>query len=448
MTRKSRFGKQANIVVAFIVALTLMLVFGAHLGLFSIFQATPSPGSWIRIYKIRVGDIKQKSGMFGQPIAESTIEKINYDYQILDLVGAQPARWQLRKRPTVQMERGGYYGARFTPPITPSLWNYRQGNNYVIFEFDPDEENAFAPDLIIVVKYIGSEPFGEYRPMMLIPHMDGGGGGGGGGSGGGGGPKSQRRVAKYDVHIIIASKHSSEIPNYYSRSVIELLVDSYYLIDGYYLDYQYRDTAIDDRTGLTKIEIVVPEAIPEHEPGDVWLWEYLFNLPKNVKIYEVIRQLAVVYDPSVVVTSATLTLVVYAPTHTEPATTVTTEVSEMEEYIEKVTETVVFTELQHVTTTVKETVYSTRVWTRTETQLKPVVTTETIAGKGKTRTVTIVQTVKVTPEFYQLIEELLKNKWLLLILGLIAASFVIIAIAAVINAAGRRSRGRRRGRRR
>ena len=441
MTRKSRFGKQANIVVAFIVALTLMLVFGAHLGLFSIFQATPSPGSWIRIYKIRVGDIKQKSGMFGQPIAESTIEKINYDYQILDLVGAQPARWQLRKRPTVQMERGGYYGARFTPPITPSLWNYRQGNNYVIFEFDPDEENAFAPDLIIVVKYIGSEPLGEYRPMGIVPH-------------------SQRRLAKYDVHIIIASQHSSEIPNYYSRSVIELLVDSWYLIDGYYLDYQYRDTTIDDRTGLTKIEIVVPETIPEHEPGDVWLWEYLFNLPKNVKIYEVTRQLAVIYDPSVVVTSATLTLVVYAPTHTEPATTVTTEVSEMEEYIEKVTETVVFTELQYVTTTVKETVYSTRiwtsgttvystrVWTRTETQLKPVVKTETIAGKGKTRTVTIVQTVKVTPELYQLIEELLKNKWLLLILGLIAASFVIIAIAAVINAAGRRSRGRRRGRRR
>ena len=429
MTRKSRFGKQANIVVAFIVALILMLVFGAHLGLFSIFQATPSPGSWIRIYKIRVGDIKQKSGMFGQPIAESTIEKINYDYQILDLVGAQPARWQLRKRPTVQMERGGYYGARFTPPITPSLWNYRQGNNYVIFEFDPDEENAFAPDLIIVVKYIGSEPLGEYRPMGIVPH-------------------SQRRLAKYDVHIIIASQHSSEIPNYYSRSVIELLVDSWYLIDGYYLDYQYRGTTIDDRTGLTKIEIVVPETIPEHEPGDVWLWEYLFNLPKNVKIYEVTRQLAVIYDPSVVVTSATLTLVVYAPTHTEPATTVTTEVSEMEEYIEKVTETVVFTELQHVTTTVKETVYSTRVWTRTETQLKPVVTTETIAGKGKTRTVTIVQTVKVTPELYQLIEELLKNKWLLVILGLIAASFVIIAIAAVINAAGRRSRGRRRGKRR
>ncbi|MCD6417696.1 hypothetical protein J7M00_02805, partial [bacterium] len=166
MTRKSRFGKQANIVVAFIVALTLMLVFGAHLGLFSIFQATPSPGSWIRIYKIRVGEIKQRYGMFGQPVAEPTIEKINHHYQILDLVGAKPAQWQVRKKPTIQVERGSYYGARFKPFITPSLWNYRQGNDYVIFEFDPDEEDMYAPDLIIVVKYIGSEPFGEYRPMM------------------------------------------------------------------------------------------------------------------------------------------------------------------------------------------------------------------------------------------------------------------------------------------
>jgi len=449
MTRKSRFGKQANIVVAFIVALTLMLVFGAHLGLFSIFQATPSPGSWIRIYKIRVGDIKQKSGVFGQPIAESTIEKINHDYRILDLVGAKPAKWQLRDPPSVQVERGGYYGVQFRPYLTPSLWDYRQGDDYVIFEFDPDEEDAFAPDLIILVKYTGDEPLSQYRPMMLIPGVEGG--GGGGGSGEGGGPKFQRMVAKYDVHIIIASKHSSEIPNYYSRSVIELLVDSWYLIDGYYLDYEHHDTTIDDRTGLTKIEIVVPEVVPEHEPGDVWLWEYLFNLPKNVKIYEVTRQLAVVYDPSVVVTAATLTLVNYAPPHTAPATTVTTEVPELEQYISKVKETVVFTKLQPVTTTIKETVYSTRVWTRVETQLRTVETTEVLVKeKGKTYKVTIIKTVpvKVTPELYQLIEELLRNKWLLLILGIIAVSFMILAIAAVINAAGRHARRNQRRRRR
>jgi len=174
MTRKSRIGKQTNIIVALIAALILMLVLGAQLGLFSSFQATPSPGSWIRIYKIRVGEIKQRYGVFGAPVAEPTIEEINYDYRILDLVGARPARWQVRKKPSVQVERGSYYGAKFKPYITPSLWDYRQGDDYVIFEFDPDEEGMYAPDLIIVVKYTGSEPLSRYRPMMIIP--DGGGG--------------------------------------------------------------------------------------------------------------------------------------------------------------------------------------------------------------------------------------------------------------------------------
>jgi len=59
----------------------------------------------------------------------------------------------------------------------------------VIFEFDPDEENVFAPDLITVVKYTGSERLSQYRLMRLI-YMDGG------GSGGGGGPRSTRRMLR------------------------------------------------------------------------------------------------------------------------------------------------------------------------------------------------------------------------------------------------------------
>ena len=427
------------LILLFVIVLIIGFVGGSYL--FS-YVATPEPASWPRIYSLYVKEIKHKEWPF-----DSVLETIDYEYQILKLVQKTPAKWEKAEAPVVKITRNyAAYGQPITPYMKPSLWKYEHKGDYVIFKFDPDEEDMFAPDLMVAVKFLYDKKFSEvaaklHAPMMLIPGV-----GGGGGSGDhylkGRDIYSRDRVAFYEVRFILASKHSSEIPNYYAGSKLIILMDAYYLYDYVIMNNALYDVIIDDRTGLTKVELPIPERIPEVPPGDVDFIRYLFNLPSDAKILGAVRVFGVAYDPNVIVTSAKTTVRPSLPEHTGPGTTFTTTETEW------ITTKESFTIPISITTTVKITEWTTvtypttytqkHTYTLTQTGLK---TTTKVVKEGETVTIIITKT-KAT-KIIEILEEIPWWVW-----AICAGSFVGMMLAISYAGAKARSKKSRRGRRR
>ena len=442
MTRKP--SKQPLAILVIILLAIGLLFLGTYFGKFS-FVATPEPASWPRIYKLYVKEIKHKEWPF-----DSTLETIDYEYQILKRVQKTPSKWEREDAPIVKITRSsGPYGP-YTLYMRPSLWEYEHKGDYVIFKFDPDEEDMFAPDLMVAVKFLHVKKFSEvastlHAPMMMIP-VDGGGGAGGGGGGSGGDHYLEGRdiysrdmVAFYEVRFVLASKHSSEIPNYYAGSKLIILMDAYYLYDYVIMNNALYDVIIDDRTGLTKIELPIPEHIPEVPPGDVDFFRYLFNLPSDAKILGAVRVFGVAYDPNVIVTGATKIVWPSLPEHTGPGTTFTTTETEW------ITTKESFTIPISITTTIKITEWTTVTYPTTYTQKHTYTLTQT--GLKYTTIVKTVTKTKTEEEPICLIRDVKTGKcivplWMAIAAGAGFMILITMILAITLSHAGRRARTR------
>ena len=416
-------GRKTNstntaIVIAFLII--LILVFGYVTNFFGVFQPTAEPATWPKIVSVHIGQYYERIGLFGAPV-DSLLGEVNDDYQILTY-SHELKGWQLLdpQEKTVIVQRPTY--GPWPKQVKPSIWQYHESGDTVYFRIDPDEEDDGMPDLAIAIKFVRVQAFADYA------------------------------IALYDVHVAVIGTSAREIPRLYKDTYFTVAFDSYYLLNSIRINGEEQDTLVDDRSGKIKVVIWVPEAVPEHEAGDVWFWEYTLNLPVDAKTYDEVKALDLEYDPNVVVTTAETTYHYTAPTHTGPiVTTYQTTGTQLQ------TTTVYHTVLIPVTTTKYITTYEVVYETTTVGGKTVVVTTSTTITRKATvtglktttkkvvegETVTIVVTKSKTTKIIEILEEIPWWVW-----AICAGSFVGMMLA--ISYAGTKARAKktRRGKKR
>jgi len=420
---RNRNSTNTAIIIAFLVI--LLLVLGYATNFFAIFRPKPEPATWPKIVSLHIGKFYERAGLFGIPV-DRMLGKVDDDYQILTYSNELKG-WQRLPAPSKKVifcsEDIEYAEEIWTgKEYTPSVWEYKESGDTVYFRIDPDEENDGMPDLALAIKFVRVQSFADYA------------------------------VALYDVHVAIIGTSAREIPRFYKDTYFTVVFDSYYLVNSIRINGEEQDTLVDDRSGKIKVVIWVPEAVPEHEAGDVWFWEYTLNLPVDAKTYDEVRALDLEYDPNVVVMTAETTYHYTASTHTGPAvTTYQTTGTQLQ------TTTVYHTVLIPVTTTKYITTYK-AVYKTTTVGGKTIVVTRsttvtqkaTVTGlKTATKvikegeTVTIVVTKTKATKIIEILEEIPWWVW-----AICAGSFAGMMLA--ISYAGTRARAKksRRGRRR
>jgi len=421
-------GRKTNstntaIIIAFLVI--LLLVLGYATNLFAIFKPKPEPATWPKIVSLHIGQYYERIGLFGIP-KDRLIGKVDDDYRILDYDRVKKG-WRLQSAPTktiIYCAEAVDYPEELWPhkEIKPSVWEYKESGDTVYFRIDPDEEDDGMPDLALAIKFVRVQPFADYA------------------------------VALYEVHVAIIGTSATEIPRFYKDTYFTVAFDSWYLLTGIRLNDKEQKTEIDDRSGKVKIMIWVPEVVPQREAGDVWIWEYVFNLPVESKMYEEVKALDIEYDPSVVVTSAVTTYHFTAESHTGPVLTsyqttgtqlATTTVHHTVVIPVTTTETITTYIVEYETTTVGgKTVVVTKstTVTRKATRTGLITTTKTLK-EGET--VTIVITKTKTTKIIEILEEIPWWVW-----AICAGSFIGMMLAISYAGAKARSKKARRGRRR
>jgi len=369
MPRVKKRKRRANRVIIAVVLALIALGLASYAGLFSIVQPSMAFTTWPKIAKLHLGEVYTRYGTpFGIPW-EVKRAKIDYDYRPIAYEHAVK-KWVEIPAPMVGMikyER--LHGATVPRSVTmkPSLWQYEEksgwffGTEAVMFRMDPDEPDDGAPDVEIVVKPQMDKPYGS----------------------------TGFRVAAYDVHILIIGTSPHEISNFYKGSYVEIIFDSYYLIKSVKYNNKEHDAIFDDETGKTKIILHLPSAVPEQEPGDVFILQYALNWPPAEKVYAAKIPVDVIYDPNVVVATAEQTA------HWTPSETATpTETTRAEGTVITETKWWTRTVFVHVTTTLYYTTY--RVETVTTTVGgQPVIYTYTTTVKD-TVTATVAKTTVTT----------------------------------------------------
>ena len=418
MTRKP--SKQPLAILVIILLAIGLLFLGTYFGLFAVFKPKPEPATWPKIVSLHIGQYYERIGFFGAPV-DSLLGEVNDDYQILTY-SHELKGWQLLdpQEKTVIVQRPTY--GPWPKQVKPSIWQYHESGDTVYFRIDPDEEDDGMPDLAIAIRFVRVQAFADYA------------------------------VALYDVHVAVIGTSAREIPRLYKDTYFTVAFDSYYLVNSIRINGEEQDTLVDDRSGKIKVVIWVPEAVPEHEAGDVWFWEYTLNLPVDAKTYDEVKALDLEYDPNVVVTTAETTYHYTAPTHTGPiVTTYQTTGTQLQ------TTTVYHTVLIPVTTTKYITTYEVVYETTTVGGKTVVVTTSTTITRKATvtglktttkkvvegETVTIVVTKSKTTKIIEILEEIPWWVW-----AICAGSFAGMMLA--ISYAGTKARAKktRRGRRR
>jgi len=419
MTRKS--SKQPLATLMIILTIILLLV-GAYFGLFAVFRPRPEPATWPKIVSLHIGQYYERYSVFGWP-SDVIVGKIDDDYQILSYSESKKG-WETLAPPSKTITK---YGGRLPKKVTvkPSVWEYRESGDTVYFRIDPDEENDGMPDIAISIKYVKTVAYPGYGADV---------------------------EALYDVHVAIIGTSAREIPRLYKDTYFMVAFDSWYLLTNIFINGEKHETLVDDQSGKVKIMIWVPEEVPEHEAGDVWIWECLLNLPVDAKVYDEVKALAVGYNPNVVVTSAKTTYHYTAPTHTGPVlTTYQTTGTELP------TKTVHHTVLIPVTTTktitTNKAVYQTTTvggQTIVVTKSTTITRKATITGLKTTtkviregETVTIVITKTKATKIIEILEEIPSWVWIICII-----LFAGMLAAIGFNLAGRRGKTRSARRRR
>jgi len=421
--KRSVQGPRLTIIIAFFII--LILVLGYATNLFAVFKPAPEPATWPKIVSVHIGKFYERAGFFGIP-TDRMLGKVDDDYKILEYNRVKKG-WELQPAPSKTIiycaEHTGYPEELWPrKKHKPSVWQYRESGDTVYFRIDPDEEDDGMPDLAIAIKFVKVQTYANYA------------------------------VALYDVHVAIIGTSAREIPRLYKDTYFMVAFDSWYLLTGIRLNGEEQNTLVDDRSGKVKVMIWVPEAVPEHEAGDVWFWNYMLGLPVDAKTYDEVKALDIEYDPSVVVTSAETAYHYTAPTHTGPViTSYQTTGTKLQ------TTTVHHTVLIPVTTTKYITTYEVVYGTTTVGGKTVVVTTSTTITRKATitglktttkkvtegETVTIVVTKSKTTKIIEILEEIPWWVW-----AICAGSFLGMMLAISYAGARARVKKSRRGRRR
>jgi len=419
MTRKP--SKQPLAILMIILTIILLLA-GAYFGLFAVFRPRPEPATWPKIVSLHIGQYYERYSVFGWP-SDTLIGKVDGDYQILTYDKTEKG-WKTLNPPSKKITR--YAGGRPMPVnVKPSVWEYRESGDTVYFRIDPDEEDDGMPDLAISIKFVKNVAYPGYWGET---------------------------TALYDVHVAVIGTSAREIPRLYKDTYFMVALDSWYLLTSITLNNERQETLVDDASGKVKIMIWVPEAVPEHEAGDVWFWEHLLNLPVDDKVYDEVKALAVGYNPQVVVTSAKTTYHYTAPTHTGPILTTyqttgtelpTTTVHHTVLIPVTTTKTITTYEVVYQTTTVGgQTVVVTKSTTITrKATITGLKTTTKVLREGETVTIVITKT-KAT-KIIEILEEIPSWVWIICIL-----LFAGMLAAIGFNLTGRRGKPRSARRRR